>query len=69
MWIARIALPGSIYDASAAAQTFPGWDGRRFGRKEDFSEKEEMEDSEKESKNDFEHIPGFRSCYRRNKRC
>ena len=23
MWIARIARPGAIYDASAAAQTFP----------------------------------------------
>ena len=24
MWIARIARPGAIYDASASAQTFPG---------------------------------------------
>ena len=60
MGSARIARPGAIYDASAAAQTFSvGKTIDILGEKEDFSENEENEDPQKERENDFEQIPGF----------
>ena len=61
MWIARIARPGAIYDASASAQTFSA------AEMMDFLEEEEEEStlSENEEKialteeEDFDHMPGF----------
>ena len=59
MWIARIARPGAIYDASASSQTFP------TGEMMDFlAEEEEITLSENEEKiflteEDFGHMPGF----------
>ena len=59
MWIARIARPGAIYDASASAQTFP------TGEMMDFlEEEEEITLSGNEEKisltaEDFDRMPGF----------
>ena len=64
MWIARIARPGAIYDASAAALTFSA--GKMIDiseGKEDCSENEENGDPQKESENDFGRIPGFLKIY------
>ena len=60
MWIPRIARPGAIYDASAAAQTFPG--GELIGalEKGDGSlENGEKEVPEGGKKEDFGRVPGF----------
>ena len=60
MWIARIARPGAIYDASAAAQTFS--DGELMGVLEKggrILESEEKEVSKGGEKEDFGHMPGF----------
>ena len=61
MWLARIARPDAIYDASAAAQNFANW-------KPDVSKGEISEDEIQEEPikvdvpkpNDFEHMPGFK---------
>ena len=60
MRIARIGLPGAIYDASAAAQTFAGGEMADLQiEKEEFSKIEEKESSPIAIRNDFEHMPGF----------
>ena len=59
MWIARIARPGAIYDASAAAQTFSG--GKIIDvseEKEDILEIKENGDFRKKG-DDSDRIPGF----------
>ena len=60
MWIARVARPGVMYDALAAAQTFPGGKMIDFldnGGK--FLEYKEKAAKEKEKEKDFGHMPGF----------
>ena len=60
MRIARIARPGAIYDASAAAQTCTVSEMVDISEeKEEFAENEEKEDSPGEGKSDFGHMPGF----------
>ena len=61
MWLARIARPDAIYDASAASQNFANW-------KPDVSKGEISEDEIQEEHikvdvskpNDFEYMPGFK---------
>ena len=59
MWIARIARPGAIYDASAAAQTFS------VGEMGIFTEEEETEVRQIEEvyflieEDLYDHMPGF----------
>ena len=68
MRIARIARRGATYDASAAAQTFSvGKMVDILEGKEDFSENAGKGGSPKESKTDFEKIPGFQSLARKQK--
>ena len=60
MRIARIARPGAIYDASAAAQTFSGGGLLDVSEKGGGSlENGEMDVSPIWKKEDFEHMPGF----------
>ena len=58
-WIARMARPGLIYDADAAAQEFPNG-GINVGKREEETLKEEEEIRKKEEggKEDFGHMPG-----------
>ena len=59
MWIARIARPGAIYDASAASHTFSTGELVGFlGEENSLSENEEKEPISEEEE-DFDHIPGF----------
>ena len=61
MWLARIARPDAIYDASAAAQNFANW--QPDVSKDEISEDEIQEGPIKvdvPKPNDSEHTPGFK---------
>ena len=68
MWIARIARPGGIYDASAAAQTclMAKCSIRRLGTK---SRPKWRKGIFPERKHDFEHMPGFRNFTNKTIKC
>ena len=69
MWVARIALPGAIYDASAAAQTFrEGGRSMFWKRKKTFRKMGKRRFLDRKE-NDFEHIPGFQNLHMRAKGC
>ena len=57
MWISRIARPGAIYDASAAAQTFYEGNWRFASGQEEFSKLADGENEQKEIRCDFQHMP------------
>ena len=59
MWIARIARPGAICDASESAQTFPTEETIEFLEEEEFCPKNEEKEIPTEEEEDFEHMPGF----------
>ena len=74
MWVARIARPGAIYDASAAAQTISVEEMKCFSEEEEEEDEEEKEVQEieefcysKEEEEDlFDHMPGFANSKSRN---
>ena len=57
MWIARIARPGAIYDASASSKTFPTGEVVDLLEESTLSENEEKISLTEEG--DFDHMPGF----------
>ena len=62
MWLARIARPDAIYDASVAAQNFANWkpDVSKGEISEDEIQEEEPIKVDVPKPNDFEHMPGFK---------
>ena len=69
MRIARIARPGAIYDATAAAQTFPGGELLEvLEQAVEILENEEKEVAPSEKTADSEHMPGFPNLWERDKR-
>ena len=59
MWIARIARPGAIYDASAAARTFTTEEIADFQNESaSIPNTAEGGNTQNEIKRDFEHMPG-----------
>ena len=66
MWLARIARPDAIYDASVAAQNFANWkpDVSKGGISDDeIQEEEETIKVDVPKPNDFEHVQGFKDFY------
>ena len=62
MWLSRIARPGAIYDASAAAQNFANFKQENCNEEITDGENEEENANEDVPKSsDFEHIHGFRN--------
>ena len=63
--IARIARPGAIYDASAAARNFPDGEGSIRWWEVEISPEMGKGDFQKERKNGFGRMPGFQKKYKR----
>ena len=62
MWLARIARPGAIYDASAAAQNFANFKPEIDDEENSFEENEkENAYTDNPKPSDFDHIPGFKN--------
>ena len=62
MWLARIARPDAIYDASAAARNFANFKPGNCNEVISFEENKEENDNDDNPKPiDFEHIPGFKN--------
>ena len=69
MWLARIARPDAIYDASAAAQNFANFKPE-IDDEENFFEGNEKENAytDNPKPSDFDHIPGFKISWKRNRK-